>query len=71
MTLDEVEEALQAMRQHLNDIYIQTVGQYDELPLITQGSQVAYSVESAMIVAQSVIDRGNADRRAADKSILS
>ena len=72
VTLDEVEGALQAMRQHLNDIYIQTGdAQYDELPLITQGSQMAYSVESAMIVAQSVIDRGNADRRAADKSILS
>ena len=72
VTLDEIGEALQALRQHLNDIYIQTGdAQYDELPLITQGSQVAYSVESAMTVAQSVIDRGNADRRAADKSILS
>ena len=72
VTLDEIGEALQALRQHLNDIYIQTGdAQYDELPLITQGSQVAHSVESAMIVAQSVIDRGNADRRAADKSILS
>ena len=72
VTLDEIGEALQAMRQHLNDIYIQTGdAQYDELPLITQGSQVAHSVESAMIVAQSVIDRGNGERRAADKSILS
>jgi len=72
VSLDEICEALQALRQHLNDIYIQTGdAQYAELPLITQGSQVAYSVESAMSVAQSVIDRGNADRRAADKSILS
>ena len=72
VSLDEIGEALQALRQHLNDIYIQTGdAQYDELPLITQGSQVAYSVESAMIVAQSVIDRGNGERRAADKSILS
>ena len=72
VTLDEVEEALQAMRQHLNDIYIQTGdAQYNTLPLITQGSQVAYSIQSAMTVAQSVIDRGARDRRAADKSILS
>jgi len=72
VSLVEIGEALQALRQHLNDIYIQTGdAQYLELPLITQGSQVAYSVESAMTVAQSVIDRGNADRRAADKSILS
>ena len=72
VTLDEIGEALQALRQHLNDVYIQTGdAQYAELPLITQGSHVAYSVESAMAVAQSVIDRGNVDRRAADKSILS
>ena len=72
VSLDEIGDALQALRQHLNDIYIQTGdAQYDELPLITQGSQVAYSVESAMIVAQAVIDRGNGQRRSADKSILS
>lgn len=70
-TLGEMEDALVALHEALNDVYIQLPNtQYDQLPFTSRGAQVATSVEGAFSLADLIIAEANDRQNAVNRSII-
>ena len=71
ITLDEVEDAFMHLYEMLNDIYIQcSDSQHSRLPITSRGAQVASTLSGALALADMIIEEGNAQRRAIDRTLL-